>query len=156
MLLIIDNGTWELATLPAGHRTIGLKWVFKVKKDPTGNIIKHKARLMAEGYALRHGWDFDEVFAPVMRMETVWLLLALAAHGSWQVHHMDMKSAFLNGDLVEEVCVHQPASFVEGNNADKVLMYGLRQPPWSWNAKMDDLLMSLGFDRCPMEHALYR
>lgn len=91
-----------------------------------------------------------------MRMETVWLLLALAAHGSWQVHHMDMKSAFLNGDLVEEVCVHQPAGFVEGNNADKVLMYGLRQPPWSWNAKMDDLLMSLGFDRCPMEHALYR
>jgi hypothetical protein len=77
-----------------------------VKKDPEGNVIKHKARLVAKGYAQRQGVDFDEVFAPVARMETVWLMLAIAAHCGWQVHHMDVRSAFLNGDLAEEVYVH--------------------------------------------------
>lgn len=73
------NKTWELSALPSGHKAIGLKWVFKVKKDPDGNIIKHKARLVAKGYAQREGVDFDEVFAPVARIETVRLLIALAA-----------------------------------------------------------------------------
>ena len=99
------NRTWELSALPAGHRAIGLKWVFKVKKDPEGNIVKHKARLVAKGYAQRQGVDFDEVFAPVARIETVRVLLALAAQGGWEVHHMDVKSAFLNGDLTETVFV---------------------------------------------------
>ncbi|KAM0822866.1 hypothetical protein ACQ4PT_071235 [Festuca glaucescens] len=80
MRSIRDNQTWELTTLPAGHRAIGLKWVFKVKKDPAGLVVKHKARLVAKGYAQRQGVDFDEVFAPVARLETVRLLLALAAH----------------------------------------------------------------------------
>jgi hypothetical protein len=91
--------------LPAGHRAIGLKWVFKVKKDPEGNIVKHKARLVAKGYAQREGVDFEEVFAPVARIETVRLIIALAAKSGWKVHHMDVKSAFLNGDLIEEVYV---------------------------------------------------
>jgi hypothetical protein len=103
---IRNNKTWEFASLPQGHRAIGLKWVFKVKKDPEGNVIKHKARLVAKGYAQRQGVDFDEVFAPVARMETVQLMLAIAAHCGWQVHHMDVRSAFLNGDLAEEVYVH--------------------------------------------------
>ena len=94
---IQSNGTWELGALPAGHRAIGLKWVFKVKKDPAGNVTKYKARLVAKGYAQRQGVNFDEVFAPVARMETMRLLLALAAHNGWQVHHMDVKSAFLKG-----------------------------------------------------------
>jgi len=106
------NRTWELADLPKGHKAIGLKWVFKVKKDPQGKIIKHKARLVAKGYAQREGVDFEEVFAPVARIETVRLLLALAARCGWRVHHMDVKSAFLNGDLVEEVYVQQPPGFV--------------------------------------------
>ena len=75
------NKTWELTTLPAGHRAIWLKWVFKVKKDPAGNIVKHKARLVVKRYAQLQGVDFDELFTPVARMETVRLLIALAAHG---------------------------------------------------------------------------
>jgi hypothetical protein len=135
--------------------------VFKVKRDPAGNIVKHKARLVAKGYAQRQGVDFDEVFAPVARLETVRLMLAVAAHQKWMVHHMDVRSAFLNGDLKEEVYVHQPAGFVDDENPGKVLklrkaLYGLRQAPRAWNAKLDSSLVSLGFKRCQLDHALYR
>jgi hypothetical protein len=77
-----------------------------VKRDPAGNIVKHKARLVvAKGYAQKYGVDYEEVFAPVARLEIVRLMLALAANGKWEVHHMDVKSAFLNGELQEEVYV---------------------------------------------------
>ena len=105
------NRTWELADLPAGHRAITLKWVYKLKKDEAGAVIKHKARLVARGFVQQEGVDFDDAFAPVARMESV-RLLALAAQEGWRVHHMDVKSAFLNGDLKEEVYVHQPSGFV--------------------------------------------
>jgi hypothetical protein len=118
---IQDNETWSPSSLPQGHRAIGMKWVFKVKRDPAGNIVKYKARLVAKGYAQHQGIDFDEVFALVARMEIVRLLLALAAHGKWQVHHMDVKSAFLNGELAEEVYVQQPPGFAVDADAGKVL-----------------------------------
>lgn len=96
---IQENDTWLYADLPKGNRAIGLKWVYKVKRDPQGNVVKHKARLVVKGYAQRQGLDYEEVFAPMARPETVRLILALVAHGRWEVHHMDVKSAFLNGDL---------------------------------------------------------
>jgi hypothetical protein len=105
MQAIEDNRTWVVSDLLAKQKAIGLKWVFKVKKDPKGNIVRHKARLVAKGYAQRQGVDFDEVFAPVARIETVRVLLALAAQGGWEVHHMDVKSTFLNGDLTKIVFV---------------------------------------------------
>ena len=158
---ILANKTWELSVLPASHRAIGLKWVFKVKKDPEGNVVKHKARLVAKGYAQREGVDFDEVFAPVARIETVRLLIALATQKGWQVHHMDVKSAFLNGDLREEVYVQQPPGFVVKGGSEKVLklkkaLYGLRQAPRAWNARLDSELLKLGFVRNALEHAVYR
>jgi hypothetical protein len=102
---IKQNQTWELIDLPQGQRPITLKWVFKLKKGETGEVVKHKARLVAHGFIQQAGVDFDEVFAPVARMESVRLLLALAVEAGWNVHHMDVKSAFLNGDLKEEVYV---------------------------------------------------
>jgi hypothetical protein len=92
------------------------------------------------------------VFAPVAHLEIVRLMLAMAAHRKWMVHHMDVCSAFLNGDL-REVYVHQPAGFVDDANSDKVLklrkaLYGLREAPRAWNAKLDSSLVSLGFKRC--------
>ena len=99
------NKTWELVDLPAGHRPISLKWVFKLKKDEKGVVTKHKARLVVRGFVQQEGIDFDDAFAPVARMESVRVLLALAAQEGWKVHHMDVKSAFLNGDLKEEVYV---------------------------------------------------
>jgi len=105
---IEENNTWMLSDLPKNHQAIGLKWVFKLKRDPDGSIVKYKARLVAKGYAPKEGVDYEEVFAPVARMETVKVLLALAAHGNREIHHMDVKSAFLNGVLLEEVYVKQP------------------------------------------------
>jgi hypothetical protein len=116
---------------------------------------------VAKGYAQTQGLDFDVVFAPVTRLESVRLLLALAAHGNWEVHHMDVKSAFLNGDLLEEVYVHQPPRFCDTKHEGKVLklnkaLYGLKQAPRAWNAKLDHELKGLGFRRSNVEHAVYR
>ncbi|KAF0918025.1 hypothetical protein E2562_021716 [Oryza meyeriana var. granulata] len=160
MRSIEDNSTWELVALPTRHRAIGLKWVFKVERDEHGNVIQHKVRLVAKGYVQRAGIDFDEVFAPVARMESMHMLLALAAHERWTVHHMDVKSAFLNGDLKEEVYVSQLPGFVVNDSEQKVLclrkaLYGLRQAPRAWNAKLDASLVSLGFQRSSSEHGIY-
>lgn len=106
------NKTWELVRLPPGRRPIGLKWVYKLKRDPNGNVLKHKARLVAKGYVQKQGIDFEDVFAPVARLETVRILLALAGINGWHVHHLDVKSAFLHGKLEEEVYVTQPEGFV--------------------------------------------
>jgi hypothetical protein len=158
---IKSNGTWELSALPPGHCAIGLKWVFKVKNDPQGNIIKHKARLVAKGYAQRQGVDFEEVFAPVARIETVRLLIAIAAQRGWKVHHMDVKSTFLNGELREEVYVQQPPGFVVQGSNGRVLklkraLYGLWQAPRAWYAMLDSELTKLGFIRNSLEHVVYK
>ena len=131
MSSIEQNRTWKLVNLPHGHWPIGLKWVFKVKRDEVGAIVKHKARLVAKGYVQQEGVDFDEVFALVARMESICKLLAVAAREGWLVHHMDVKSAFLNGELKEEVYVRQPPGFVAAGHEGKVLklekaLYGLR------------------------------
>uniref|UniRef100_A0A8R7UZY5 Reverse transcriptase Ty1/copia-type domain-containing protein n=1 Tax=Triticum urartu TaxID=4572 RepID=A0A8R7UZY5_TRIUA len=158
---IESNQTWQLVKLPRGQTEIGLKWVFKLKKDTEGNVVKHKARLVAKGYVQRQGIDFDEVFAPVARIETVRLLIALAAHMDWEIHHMDVKSAFLNGELKEEVYVSQPPGFAVKGEENKVYklhkaLYGLHQAPRAWNAKLDATLQALGFEKCPTEHAVYK
>lgn len=159
---IEENKTWMLVDLPPGRRAIGLKWVFKVKRDKHGAVAKHKACLVVKGYAQKQGINYDEVFASVARLDTVRLLIALTAHEGWEVHHMDVKSAFLNGDLEEEVYVQQPAGFVVANKEHKVLklmkaLYGLHQAPRAWNAKLDSTLLSLGFRRSPSElHQAHR
>jgi hypothetical protein len=155
------NCTWELADLPRGHIAITLKWVFKLKRDEAGVIVKHKARLVARGFVQRDGIDFDDTFAPVARMESVRLLFTLAAQEGWRVHHMDVKSAFLNDELKEDVYLHQPSGFAIPGKEGKVLrlcksLYGLRQAPKAWNAKLDSTLKTMGFGQSPHEAAIYR
>jgi hypothetical protein len=145
---------------PSGCRPIGLKWVYKVKKDECGAVVKHKARLVARSFVQCEGIDFEEVFTPVARMESMWLLLTLAAAKDWQVHHLDVKFAFLNGDLAEVVYVKQAPGFMVKGAKRKVLrlrkaMYGLRQALRAWNAKLDTTMAELEFARCATEHALY-
>ncbi|KAG7599886.1 Zinc finger CCHC-type [Arabidopsis suecica] len=158
---ITKNKTWDLVDLPAGIKPIGLKWVFKIKRNSDGSINKYKARLVAKGYVQRHGIDFDEVFAPVARIETVRLIIALAASNGWEVHHLDVKTAFLHGELKEEVYVCQPEGYVTEGAEEKVYklhkaLYGLKQAPRAWNNKLNQILMELQFVKCSKEPSLYQ
>ncbi|XP_056177389.1 uncharacterized mitochondrial protein AtMg00820-like [Syzygium oleosum] len=98
---IEKNGSWELTDPPKGQKTIGVKWVYKTKMNKNGEIEKYKARLVAKGYKQEFGVDYKEVFAPVARLDTIRLAIALAAQNSWFIYQLDVKSAFLHGDLQE-------------------------------------------------------
>ncbi|KAL0448352.1 UNVERIFIED_CONTAM: Retrovirus-related Pol polyprotein from transposon TNT 1-94 [Sesamum latifolium] len=157
---IEKNNTWELSSLPKDHKAIGVKWVYKVKKNAQGMVEKFKARLVVKGYKQKHGVDYDEVFAPVARMETIRLLIALAAQIKWNIYQLDVKSTFLNGYLEEEVYVKQPLGYVINGHEDKVLklkkgLYGLKQAPRAWNNRIDKYFQGNGFVRCLNEYALY-
>ena len=99
----IRNGVWYLVDRPTYRKVIGLKWVFKVKRDAAGNIIRNKAQLVVKGYAQQEGIDYDETFAPVARMEAIRLFLAFAAFHQFMVYQMDVKCAFLNGEIEDEI-----------------------------------------------------
>ncbi|GJU15047.1 putative ribonuclease H-like domain-containing protein [Tanacetum coccineum] len=126
-----------LVELPNGKRAIGTKWVFRNKKDERGIVIKNKARLVAQGYTQEEGIDYDEVFAPVARIEAIRLFLAYASFKDFVVYQMDVKSAFLYGKIEEEVYVCQPPGFEDLDFPDKVYkvekaLYGLHQAPRAW------------------------
>ncbi|GJX27330.1 retrovirus-related pol polyprotein from transposon TNT 1-94 [Tanacetum coccineum] len=125
---------WELVDKPFSKMIIKLKWLWKNKKDEDQTVIRNKARLVAKGYAQEEGIDFEESFAPVARLEAVWIFVAYAAHKSFLIYQMDVKTAFLNGPLKEEVYVAQPEGFVDPDHPEKVYLlrkalYGLKQAP---------------------------
>nr|KYP75090.1 Retrovirus-related Pol polyprotein from transposon TNT 1-94 [Cajanus cajan] len=137
-----------------------LKWVYRTKLNADGSINKHKARLVVKGYAQIFGVDYSDTFAPVARLETIRLLLAIAAQKNWKVYQLDVKSAFLNGFLQEEIYVEQPQGFVKEGEEDKVYLlkkalYGLKQAPRSWYSRIDDHLLNLGFVKSLAESTLY-
>ena len=156
---IEKNNTWNLVELPDGIKPIGLKWVFKIKRNADGTISKYKARLVAKGNM--HGVDYDEVFALVARIETIRLIIALAGSHGWEIHHLDVKTPFLHNELKEEVFVNQPEGFTVTGEEHKVYklkkaLYGLRQAPSAWNIKLNQILRGLNFERCSKEPSLYR
>lgn len=158
---INKNETWILVDKPSGAKVIGLKWIFKIKRNADGTIKKFKARLVAKGYVQESGIDYDEVFAPVARLETIRLLSALAASHGWQIHHLDVKTAFLYGELKEDVYVEQPEGYEVKGKEHKVYklskaLYGLKQAPRAWNTKLDRVLKEMKFTRCTKENAVYR
>ena len=146
--------------MPPGKKAIGLHWIFKLKKNSKGEIERYKARLMAKGYVQKGGIDYNEVFAPVARMDTVRMIIALAAKNLWYVHHLDVKFAFLNGELEETVYVQQPKGFIQEGKEQMVLklrksLYGLEQAPRAWNHKLDSCLKMIGFKKCDQDQAVY-
>ncbi|KAM1087183.1 hypothetical protein ACFX2B_012591 [Malus domestica] len=157
---IQKNDTWELIILLKGHKAIRVKWVYKTKKNANREVERYKARLVANGYSQRAGIDYDKVFAPVARLETIRLLISLAAQNKWKIQQMDVKSAFLNGVLEEEVYIQQPPGYEIKRHEDKVLKlkkapYGLKQAPQAWNSCIDKYFQENNFTKCPHEHALY-
>ncbi|KAL4387066.1 hypothetical protein GQ457_09G030440 [Hibiscus cannabinus] len=154
------NGTWFLTNLPSGKHAIGVKWVYRTKFNPDGTIFKHKARLVVKGCAQIGGVDYGDTFAPVARLDTIKLLIAIAGQLGWNVFHLDVKSAFLNGELEEDIYVCQPEGFVVPGEEHQVYklkraLYGLKQAPRAWYYKIDSYLQKLGFQRCVNEATLY-
>jgi hypothetical protein len=114
---LIKNGTWRLVDPPIGIKPIGSKWIYKSKYKADGSLDKHKVRLVAKGYAQKEGIDYTETFAPTAKWGTIRTLFSLVAQKGWKIHHMDVKIAFLNGDLKEDVYMLQPKGFsVKGKN----------------------------------------
>nr|GEZ60825.1 retrovirus-related Pol polyprotein from transposon TNT 1-94 [Tanacetum cinerariifolium] len=138
---------WELVDKPFDKSIIRLKWLWKNKKDEDQTVIRNKARLVAKGYAQEEGIDFEESFAPVARLEAVQIFIAYAAHKSFLIFQMDLKMAFLNGPLKEEVYVAQQDEFVDPDHPEKVYrlrktLYGLKQAPRAWYDELSKFLTS--------------
>ncbi|GJX09912.1 retrovirus-related pol polyprotein from transposon TNT 1-94 [Tanacetum coccineum] len=151
---------WTLVDLPNGKRAIGTKWVFRNKKDERGIVVRNKPRLMAQGYTQEEEIDYDEVFAPVARIEAIGLFLAYTSFMRFIVYQMDVKSAFLYGTIEEEVYVCQPLDFEDPQFPDKVYkvekaLYGLHQAPRAWYETLSTYLLENGFRRGTIDKTLF-
>lgn len=157
---IEKNNTWTLTELPIGAKKIGVKWVYKTKYNEHGEIDKFKARLVAKGYSQKYGVDYTEVFAPVARLDTVRMIIALAAQKNWTIFQLDVKSAFLHGELNEDVYVEQPRGYEKRGSEQLVYklhkaLYGLKQAPRAWFSRIEAHFISEGFQRCDSEQTLF-
>ncbi|GJX02723.1 putative ribonuclease H-like domain-containing protein [Tanacetum coccineum] len=151
---------WILVDLPIGKRAIGTKWVFRNKKDERGIVIRNKARLVAQGHRQEECIDYEEVFAPVARIEAIRLFLAYASFMGFLVYQMDVKSAFLYRTIEEEVYVTQPPGFKDPNNPDKVYkvvkaLFGLHQAPRAWYETLANYLLGNGFKIGKIDQTLF-
>lgn len=132
----LKNNTWEMCELPAGREAIKCKWVHKKKMSTNGTIERYKARLVAKGYTQKFGIDHTETFSPVVRLDTIRIILAIVAKEDLEMAHLDIKTAFLHGDLEESIYMQQPEGF-ESNDKKvcklKKAIYGLKQASRNWN-----------------------
>ncbi|GJS41721.1 retrovirus-related pol polyprotein from transposon TNT 1-94 [Tanacetum coccineum] len=151
---------WELVPRPDRVMIITLKWIFKVKLDELGGVLKNKARLVAKGYRQEERIDFEESFAPVARLEAIRIFIAYAAHKNMTVYQMDVKTAFLNGILREEIYVSQPYRFVDQDNPNHVYklkkaLYGLKQALRAWYDLLSSFLLSQKFSKGSVDPTLF-
>ena len=131
---LIKNKTWELIDLPADRDPINTKWVYKVKYLADGSIDRYKARFVAKGFSQQEGIDYDETFAPVAKFNNLLVVLAIATYEDLELELMDVKTAFLNGEIMEDIYVTQPEGFVDSKRPHAVCklkksLYGLKQAP---------------------------
>jgi hypothetical protein len=160
LLALQKNQTWELVSLPSGKRAVGCKWVFTVKQSPEGKVERYKARLVAKGYSQTYGIDYDETFAPVAKMSTVRMLISCAANFGWPLHQLDVKNAFLYGDLQEEVYMEIPPGFMNKQTSGKVCklkksLYGLKQSPRAWFYRFRRAICGMGYTQCNGDHTVF-
>lgn len=154
------NDAWELVDLPPNKNLVGCKWVFKLKTDTEGNPNRYRARLVAQGFSQKYGVDYDEVFAPTVQAATIRFLLSLAGERKYVVRHMDIKAAFLNGRLKEEIFMKQPPGFIDKTHSTKVCklkrsLYGLKQAAHVWNERLTTVLQQLGYQKCAEDDCLF-
>ena len=154
------NDTWELVPSPPGKKVVDCKWVYTVKQNPEGKVERYKARLVAKGYSQTYGIDYDETFAPVAKMSTVRTLISCAANFDWPLYQLDVKNAFLHGDLKEEVYMEIPPGFTTAETEGKVLrlkksLYGLKQSPRAWFDRFKRAILAMGYKQCNGDHTLF-
>ena len=154
------NGTWDLVEAPKGKKLVGCKWIFTVKFRSDGSVERLKARLVAKGFTQTYGIDYLETFAPVAKMNTVRILLSLAANFDWSLHQLDIKNAFLNGDLEEEVYMSLPPGFVKEYGENKVCrlrksLYGLKQSPRAWFGRFERALTAYGYQQSQADRIMF-
>ncbi|CAL2271851.1 unnamed protein product [Prunus armeniaca] len=159
MKALEKNQTWTLETIPRGKKTIGCRWVFTIKHNADGSIERYKARLVAKGYTQTYGRDYEETFAPVAKLNTVRVLLSLAANLDWSLHQFDVKNAFLHGELTEEVYIDIPPGYNTTQTGTvcrlRKALYGLKQSPRAWFGRFTMAMKNNGFKQCNSDHTLF-
>jgi hypothetical protein len=144
------NQVWTLVDPLSDRKAVECKWIFKKKTDADGNVTIYKARLVAKGFRQVQGVDYDETFSPIAMFKSIRILLAIDAFHDYEIWQMDVKTAFLNGNIDEELYMMQPNGFVDSKDANKVFklqrsIYGLKQASRSWNLRFDQVIKSFGF-----------
>ncbi|GJU16609.1 retrotransposon protein, putative, ty1-copia subclass, partial [Tanacetum coccineum] len=155
-----DNQVWNLVDTTPGLKTVGCKWIFKKKTDMDGKVHTYKARLVAKGYTQTHGIDYEETFSPVAKIKSIRIMLAIAAFHDYEIWQMDVKTAFLNGKLTEDVFMAQPEGFENAKYPKRVCklqkaIYGLKQASRSWNLCFHEKVTQFGFSRSEDESCIY-
>ena len=160
---LAQNHTWDLVLLPAGKHLVGSRWVYAIKENSDGSLERHKARMVAKGFTQKYGVDYQETFAPVAKMNTIHILLALVAHRGWTLQQYDVKNAFLHGNLIEEIYMALPPgyySWAPSTPASVVCrlwksLYGLKQSPRAWFARFTTAMLTRGYRQCNGDHTLF-
>ena len=155
------NQVWSLVDAPEGVNPIGCKWVYKKKFGADGQVETYKARLVAKGFRQKQGIDYEETFSPVAMLKSIRIMLAIAAYHDYEIWQMDVKTAFLNGFLEEEVYMSQPEGFISKNKPNQVCklkrsIYGLKQASRSWNIRFDETIKRFGFIKNVDEPCIYK
>ena len=161
MECMYSNLVWTLVEAPKGVKPIGRKWIYKKKRGPDGKVETFKARLVAKGYTQKEGIDYEKTFSPVAIFKSIWILLTIAAKLDYEIWEMDVKTAFLNGNLEEDIYMRQPEGFIAKGQEHMVCklqrsIYGLKQASRSWNIRFDQAIKIFGFDKNPDEPCVYK
>ena len=160
MSSLMRNETWSLVPRPVNKNVVGSKWIFKLKRNPDGSIERYKARLVAQGFTQVHGIDYNEVFSPVVKFTSIRTLFAFANDNNYEIHHMDVKTAYLNGELDHEIYMEQPEGFVDPLNPSfvcklKKSIYGLKQSARCWNSAIDNFLRKNGYTSFDADECIF-
>ena len=156
----LDNRTWDLKAITENMNIVGCRWIFTIKYKPNGDIDRYKARLVAKGYNQQPGIDFTETYSPVIKSTTIRLVLGLAVNKDWPVRQIDVNTAFLQGNLNEEVFMCQPPGFIDSDRPTHVCklrkaIYGLKQAPRAWYSELYRYLISSGFQKSLADTSLF-
>ena len=157
---LLSNDIWDLLPLPKRKNVVGSCWMFKLKHNSDGSVERYKTRLVAQGYSQSEGVDYQEVFSPVVRYNAIRSLSAVANIYDWEIHQMDVKTAFLQGDLEEEIYMRQPGGYIDKDRSNHVCklkksIYELKQAARCWNFAVDSYLNSNGYKNSGADPCLY-